>query len=126
MRTFMKIAAMGVVIAGGSLLTLWQAIGGHLLLSWLSLLTMAALTFALIKFIAGDAKNAPIHDGSSLIGAALGGLMHLILSLLRSSVAAARKGLLAAFRAAKNAAKRDASGPADGTVPNRETAASDA
>jgi hypothetical protein len=58
MGVFMKLAGIGVLFGGGSLLTGWLLFGGHVALAWLVLAATAALTVGVIVLITRETQQA--------------------------------------------------------------------
>lgn len=58
MGVFLKMAGLGLVVGGGSLLILWLLFGGHVALAWLALVGTAAATFGVIVAITRETQQA--------------------------------------------------------------------
>jgi hypothetical protein len=58
MGVFMKLAGLGTLFGGGSLLTGWLLFGGHTALAGLALAVTAALTVGVIVLIARETRLA--------------------------------------------------------------------
>jgi hypothetical protein len=56
MGVFLKLATLGLVSGGGSLLTLWLLLGERTALAWLALAATAALTIAVIVLLTRETR----------------------------------------------------------------------